>query len=398
MSALSTSQDPSPLAFLGLAFAFLVVMLGTTLPTPLYPIYQAEYGFSQLVITLIFAVYAIGVIGALIATGRWSDQLGRRPMLLAGMAFAGLSDVIFLAGDSLGMLLVGRVISGISAGIFTGTATVAVIELAPHAYKARATLAATAVNMGGLGLGPLVAGILVTWLPAPLELSYGLHLVMLAVAVWLVWRAPETVSRAAKPDLRVQRLSLPREVRGVFLPAALVGFAGFAVLGFFNSMAPAFMQEVLGERNLAVIGLVVCLVFIASTLGQSLQSRLAPQWRLPMGCVCLLVGVSLIGTGIATHWMTAFFCGALIAGAGQGIGFRSGLGAVAAACPADQRGAVTSTFFVVAYVALSIPVVGIGFATHFVGLVSAGSGFAGLAVLLCAVALILVMRMPRASS
>jgi len=287
------------------------------------------------------------------------------------------------------------VISGISAGIFTGTATVAVIELAPHALKPRATLAATAVNMGGLGLGPLVAGILVTWLPAPLELSYALHLAMLGVAVWLVWRAPETVTRVASPDLRIQRLSLPPEVRGVFVPAALVGFAGFAVLGFFNSMAPAFMQEVLGEKNLAVIGLVVCLVFFASTMGQSLQSRVAPRRRLPLGCVCLLMGALMIGTGILTQLMAAFFCGALLAGTGQGIGFRAGLGAVAAACPADQRGAVTSTFFVVAYVALSIPVVGIGLATHFIGLVPTGAGFAGLAALLCAVALVLVLRMPR---
>ncbi|GAA3911285.1 MFS transporter [Halomonas cibimaris] len=387
-----SSGGPAPLAFLGPAFAFLAVMLGTTLPTPLYPIYQAEYGFSQLVITLIFAVYATGVIAALVVTARWSDQLGRRPLLLAGIAFAALSDAVFLAGDGLAMLMVGRVISGISAGIFTGTATVAVIELAPPAYKARATLAATAVNMGGLGLGPLVAGVLVTWLPAPLSFSYALHLAMLALAAWFVWRAPETVTRAARPNLRVQRLSLPREVRGVFVPAALVGFAGFAVLGFFNSMAPAFMQQVLGEQNLAVIGLVVCLVFIASTVGQTLQGRVAPRRRLPLGCVTLLAGALSIGAGILTASTAAFFCGALLAGTGQGIGFRAGMGAVAAACPQDQRGAVTSTFFVVAYVALSIPVVGIGVATSRLGLVATGTGFAGLAALLCAVALALVLR------
>ncbi|MDN6315303.1 MAG: MFS transporter, partial [Halomonas sp.] len=152
MSASAACQTPSasasPLAFLGPAFAFLVVMLGTTLPTPLYPLYQAEYGFSQLVISVIFAAYALGVIGALIVTARWSDQLGRRPMLFAGMLVAALSDAVFLLGDNLAWLLVGRVISGVSAGIFTGTATVAVIELAPPVWKARATLAATAVNMG----------------------------------------------------------------------------------------------------------------------------------------------------------------------------------------------------------------------------------------------------------
>ncbi|WP_311945291.1 MFS transporter [Halomonas piscis] len=398
MPAPSTSQTASPLAFLGPAFAFLAVMLGTTLPTPLYPLYQAEYGFSQLVITVIFAVYAIGVIGALVVTGRWSDQLGRRPLLLAGMLVAATSDLVFLAGDSLGTLLAGRMISGVSAGIFTGTATVAVIELAPRAWKPTATLVATAVNMGGLGLGPLVAGILVTWLPAPLALSYALHLGLLAIGMLLVWRAPETVARQAAPDLRVQRLSIPPGVRRVFVPAALVGFAGFAVLGFFNSMAPAFMQQVLGEQNLALIGLVVCLVFIASTAGQSLQGRIAPQWRLPLGCLTLLVGALLIGAGLFTASMATFCGGAVLAGSGQGIGFRAGMGAIAAASPADQRGAVTSAFFIVAYVALSIPVVGIGLATSRLGLVATGTGFAGLAALLCALALWLVLRIPRASA
>ncbi|WP_017431153.1 MFS transporter [Vreelandella jeotgali] len=395
MSALSSSQAPSPLVFLGPAFAFLVVMLGTTLPTPLYPIYQAEYGFSQLVITLIFAVYAIGVIGALVVAGRWSDQLGRRPLLLAGMLIAAVSDVVFWLGDSLGWLLLGRMISGASAGIFTGTATVAVIELAPNAWKPRATLAATAVNMGGLGLGPLVAGVLATWLPTPLTLPYALHFILLGVGMALVWRAPETVNRAAKLDLRVQRLHIPPEVRRVFVPAALVGFAGFAVLGFFSSMAPAFMQTVLGEQNLAVIGLVVCLVFFASTAGQSLQGRVPPAWRLPLGCLTLLAGVALIGTGIFTHLMAVFGCGALLAGTGQGLGFRAGMGAIAAASPADQRGSVTSAFFVVAYVALSIPVVGIGLATHWLGLEATGTGFAGLAALLCVVALVKVRRITR---
>lgn len=385
----------SPRAFLGPAFAFLVVMLGTTLPTPLYPLYQAEYGFSQLIITVIFAAYALGVIGALLVTARWSDQLGRRPLLFAGLLVAAASDALFLLGDGLGTLLAGRVVSGISAGIYTGTATVAIIELAPEAWKPRATLAATAVNMGGLGLGPMTAGVFGAYLPAPLALPYGLHLALLAVGVALVWRAPETVARATHPRLGVQRLSLPPEVRQVFLPAVLAGFAGFAVLGFFTAMVPAFMQQVLGQHNLALIGLVAGMVFFASTLGQALQGKIAPSRRLPLGCLMVIAGALLIGTGILREALTTFLGGALLAGVGQGIAFRAGLGAIAAACPSGQRGAVTSTFFVVVYIALSIPVVGIGLAARHLGLAATGAGFAGLVALLCSVALVLVLRNAR---
>ncbi len=196
---------------------------------------------------MIFAAYAVGVMGALIVTGRWSDQLGRRPLLFAGLVAAALSDVLFLVSDNLTLLLVARVVSGISAGIFTGTATVAVIELAPSAWRHSATFVATAVNMGGLGLGPVIAGLLGEYAPWPLQLAYVVHLGLAALAVAAVAYAPETVERPSRPRLRMQRLSVPSEVRGVFLPAAIAGFAGFAVLGFFTATAPAFMKRCWGN-------------------------------------------------------------------------------------------------------------------------------------------------------
>jgi MFS family permease len=107
--------------FAAAAYAFAVTMVGTTLPTPLYPLYQQRYGFSELTITIIFATYAAGVIAALLLAGRLSDETGRRPVLLAGLAFSALSAIAFLLADGLALLLVGRILSGISAGIFTGT-------------------------------------------------------------------------------------------------------------------------------------------------------------------------------------------------------------------------------------------------------------------------------------
>lgn len=248
MQSSTSHTDPrSPstfLVFLGAAFAFSVVMIGTTMPTPLYPIYQDAFGFSQLMITIIFAAYAFGVIAALVITGRWSDQLGRRPLLFAGIVCSIISDLVFWQADGLAMILVGRVLSGLSAGIFTGTATVAVLELAPPHWRERATFFATAANMGGLGLGPMLAGALSQYLPSPLELTYLIHIALALLAFICIWRAPETVTRPTQPKLSLQRLNVPPEVRGVFVPAAIAGFAGFAVCGFFTSIAPAFTHRV----------------------------------------------------------------------------------------------------------------------------------------------------------
>ena len=156
------------LAFWLMAAAFSVATLGTTLPTPLYVIYQEKLRFSTLMITVIFAVYATGVLAALLLFGRASDALGRRRMLLPGLACSALSAAAFLLAQDLPLLFVGRVLSGLSAGIFTGTATATLVEWPARGQAPRATLVATAFNMGGLGLGPLIAGLLAQFAPLPL--------------------------------------------------------------------------------------------------------------------------------------------------------------------------------------------------------------------------------------
>jgi MFS family permease len=179
-------------------YAYLVTMAGTTLPTPLYPIYERRFGFTGLIITVIFATYAIGVIAALLLVGQRSDEVGRRPMLLAGLAFAAASSVIFLVADALGPLLIARFLSGISAGIFTGTATAALVDFAPKHAPARGTLYATAVNNLGLGSGPLLAGLLAQFAPDPLRLSYAVHLGLLLPAAAAVLLMPEPVGAKAR--------------------------------------------------------------------------------------------------------------------------------------------------------------------------------------------------------
>ncbi len=169
-------------AFLLAAYAFAVTMAGTTLPTPLYGLYQAKFGFSELMITVIFATYAAGVITALLLFGRLSDQIGRRRTLLPGLAFSAASAVAFLLAQGLVPLLLGRLLSGLSAGIFTGTATATLLDLAPPEGRARATLVATVVNMGGLGLGPLLSGCLAEWGGSPLHLPFWVDLALLVPA------------------------------------------------------------------------------------------------------------------------------------------------------------------------------------------------------------------------
>lgn len=380
----------SAASFVGVAYAFVVAMMGTTMPTPLYALYEVEFGFSVFVVTLVFAAYAVGVLAALLAFGRWSDSLGRRPMLLAAIGFGLISAVVFVTAGSLTALVIGRVLSGLSAGIFVGTATVTLIELVPDKWRDRAPAIATAANIGGLGLGPLVAGLLAEYLPQPLRLTFFVDIGLLAVAALAVFLAPETVRVAAGARPQMQRLSVPADVRGAFLRASIGGFAGFAVLGLFTAVSPGFIAGVLQIDNHAVTGVVVFAVFAASATAQILLGRADPTSAQRWGCFVLTVGLVVLALSLLLTSLPVLVIAALLCGVGQGVTFSNGMAAIAAGLPPERRAEVTSTFFVVLYVAISLPVIGAGAAANEWGLVTAGLVFSALVAALAAVAFVLL--------
>lgn len=378
--------------------AFAIAMLGTTLPTPLYPLYEKTYHFSELVTTVVFAAYAVGVIAALLLFGHWSDQLGRRPMLQAGLVLSGLSAVTFLLAGALGWLFVGRVLSGLSAGIFTGTATATIVDLAPDSGKSRASLVAAAVNMGGLGAGPLLAGVLAQYAPLPLTLCFLVDLVLVGLAILGVHAVTEPVRRAETVRLRPQKIAVPAEIRGIFTRAAIAGFAGFAVMGLFTALSPAFLGTVLHNTNHAVTGAVVLSVFIASTIGQSLSMAIGERRAFLIGCAGLIVGMILVGVSLPVRSLAMLIGGAVVAGIGQGMSFHAGLAAVTGASPPEKRGEITSSYFVILYVGIAIPVIGEGAAAQVFGLIAAGMVFATLVAILAASVLLLLVRSGRDQS
>ncbi len=383
-------------AFALLAYAFAAIMVGTTLPTPMYALYAERMHFDVLATTVIYATYAGGVLLALLAFGRWSDVIGRRPMLVAGGVSAVASAIAFLMADSVPLLLVGRLLSGLSAGIFTGTATAAVIEAAPPGWRTRAAAVATMVNVGGLGGGPLLAGVLVQYAPQPLHLTFVVHIVMATLAVIAVLLVPETSERVGR--LGVQRLSLPAEVRPIFVIAGIAAFAGFAVTGLFASVAPAFLSDVVGIDNHALAGAVASSIFFASAVTQFGAGRIAPERAVVIGCATLVVGMVILAAALWLSSLTGLILAAIVGGIGQGICFSRGLAAVSEKTPPERRAEVSSTYFVVAYVAISLPVIGEGLAAQHWGLRTAGISFAIAVAVLALVCLAAIVVRERRQS
>jgi len=378
-----TQSATSRLGYPLLACAFTVITLGTTLPTPIYALYAQNMHFAVLTTTVIFSAYAAGLLAGLLVFGRWSDAIGRRPVLIAGAVAAIISAAVFLAAESVPLLFLGRMLSGLSAGIFTGTATAAIVESVPPDKQATAAAGATIANSCGLGLGPVLAGVLVQYVRDPLQLPYIVHIVMAALAIVAIALVPETSSCIG--TIGLQRLSVPAKVRPVFITAATAAFAGFAVTGLFTAVVPSFISNIIGIGNHAVAGAMASSIFAASAAAQLAGQHISPPRALALGCATLTVGMVILTVALQYSSLAGLLLAAVIAGTGQGLSFSRGLAAVAEGTPTERRAEVSSTYFVVAYVAVLLPVIGLGLAAHRWGLKASGVSFA---VIVAALALL----------
>ena len=353
-------------AFWLVAVVFSITMLGTTLPTPLYVIYQAQWHFSAAIVTVTYAVYAAGVLAALLLAGRSSDQAGRKPVLAVALCFSALSTVVFILAPNVGVLIIGRILSGLSAGLMTGTATAMLTELVPASASRRASMVATAANMGGLGLGPLIAGLFAQYAPQPTVLVFEVYLALLAAAGLCVFLVPETVSPRRRPSLRFAGLGIPERGRGEFIAAGTGGFAAFALLGLFSALAPTFLGDVLHQESHVVQGGVVFLLLAVGAATQVALSRFNSR-RVAMGGLGLfLAALALIVAALSQADMALFLTGTVVGGVAVGAVFLGCLATANRLAPPGQRGQVISAFFVACYIGLTIPVIGVGVATLFI--------------------------------
>lgn len=347
------------LPLLGVIFAAL--MLGGTLPIPLYTLWAPKLGFGPLTTTLIFAAYTVGTIVALLTLARLSDEAGRRPMLLAAIASIAISTGLFLVADSVVVLLVARFLSGAAAGVVTATATAGLTDLDDRAGSTRSVRAATLANMGGLGLGPIVAGVLAQSAADPTRTVFWVYLVLLVPAVAAVWSLPETVSQPRPPRLTLRRPLLPPHgSRGRFVQAAALMFVAFSILGLFSSLVPAFLGNVLHEHNLAIVGLIVASAFL---IGATTQLALGPdraRKALPVAPAILIAGLAGIEAGLWASSLGLFLAGTAVSGVAIGVAFKGGITVTHDIAEPQHRAGLTATLFLAAYTGLTIPTVTVG--------------------------------------
>jgi Sugar (and other) transporter len=359
-------QRPA-LGFWAVAFAFLVVMMFATLPSPLYGLYRTRDHLSAFMITVVFAIFAAGTIITLLRERAIAARFGRRGAMLGGVATMMVAAGVLAAWKALPGLLIGRLLTGVAIGMAAGVAIPYLIELRlradPSASPVGARNLGTAVNVGALGLGPLVAGCLAQWAPQPLTLSYIVMIVLGAVALLGVTAAPETGTPAPRAAVQSRPAGPARRV-GLPVPAAGGTIAAFAASGLFAGLSGLILATTLHQTSHALSGATLFLVFTAGVVSQLSTNTLPASRVLALGTVSMIAGLVLIVVAVrlSAPSLALFLIGGALIGAGAGAIYKGTTGIVLEATAPEDRVAMTSALVIAVFVGLSVPVIGAGVA------------------------------------
>lgn len=343
-----------------------VLYLGTTVLTPLYPIYKNVFGISSLTITVVYAVYVVGNLTVLFLFGRLSDQLGRRITTLMAFGLTIVSALVFWFAQGAPSLLVGRAINGFAVGLGAGALTAWIAELEPAKNRARAAVVASAGNLGGLAVGGILSGLLATYVVAPLQTVFGVYVAALLVVGFLLTRVGETVQNTvhtvAKLDLH-PRIGVAADIRLAFVSPACMAFAAFALGGFFAALIPGLITQGLHISNVAIVGGVVTLYFAVAGLTAASTGKLTSWTAMFSGATLVFPGVALLACAELFRSLILLIVAAVIGGAAMALSYRGSLQVVNEIAPQDKRAEVVSAYLLMCYLGNSVPVLGVGLLT-----------------------------------
>ena len=340
--------------------AFTTLMAFATVPTPLWPLYQVRDHFGPTSVTIAFAAMVAGTAVTFPTLGHLSDHKGRRRVVLPALLLGIVAAVVMVVWPSLPGLVAGRFLTGVGVGLMASTATAYIADLHRTAHPDRpgsagAGLISTAANLGGLALGPLLAGALAAWFPAPLVTPYVAVAVVMAVAGALVLLTPETVTRNRITETRPIRFALRSGHRAAFGAASVVGFFAFALMGLFSSLGAIIVRGELDIASPFVAGLAPFTAFAASAVAQLALGRLTLSKQLVIGTVLFPVGLALTALSLYRPSLWLVLVAAGMAGAGAGLLFKGSVTQSALAAVPASRAGVLAVFFVIAYLGMGLP-------------------------------------------
>lgn len=343
--------------------AQVLLLAASNFATPLFPIYERQYGFGSATVTLLFSVYVAALIPAMLTLGRITDRVGRRPALVAGVAITAISSLAFAGARNVGWLFAGEIIYGVAAGLVMSASAVTIRELHPRQHAGSGALAAMVAAAAGLTLGPLVSGVLASLTPWPTVAPFVLDIVLAAALALALLRIPETRPDVPAPATKPPVLHVPPAIRRPWVAAALASATAWMLMGWILGLSPSFLHEQLGVHvtQPVVAGLFAAVVVATNGATQLVLRRhhgKVPALRL--GIALLVLGLTVFAVSPHAGGLLVAVLGGMIAGIGGGLVQPSTMATIQGIAPDHARGGVTSAFLSASYLAMSLPVVAAG--------------------------------------
>ena len=387
---------PGRLRFAGLGYALAVLLTGTNLATPLYATYEHVFRLSPLDVTLLVAVYAAAVVVALLICGPLSDTAGYRPVLVAGLAAAACGSALLAAATGPGWLFAGRAVQGLAVGTCSGALTAGLVLTEPHGRRARASFLAATATTAACGFGPVLAGALAQYAPAPRTLSYLVEIGLLVPAAGAAALLPGSLGRTGQ-RWRPRWPSLPAPVRAAFLGPAVVSLLAWAVAYVVLALVPSYAAAALGGSSLLVNGAAAGSLLLVAALAQAACRSWDPARAQQAGLLGLTAGLlGLIAAGLAGS-VALLFAAMAVAGAGQGLAFMGGIRRINEIAPAAARAGTVAMFYVVTYAGSGLVTVGVGLLATLLGLTASVRWFGAVLAAACLLMLVALRSVPALS-
>jgi predicted MFS family arabinose efflux permease len=380
--AAATRRRASPaLAFAGVTLSFLGLFLAAGAPSPLFRLEQQEWGFPVWLLTIAFAIYAVALLAALLVAGSLSDYIGRRPVLIGALGVEAAAMLIFLFAPNIGWVIAARTVQGIATGVGVSAFTAAAAEYAPAKHKKLGVLAGSVAPAAGLGLGALIAGLVVQFTAAPSPVIFTFLAVLFVLGMIVVIASPETVARRAGA-LRslAPRVSVPQLARSEFFASIPVHIATWMLGGLYLGLVPSILPGVFDTGSGLVTGLAILALSGTGALVGFLSGFAPARSAVILGGSLTITGTALTLFSIITGLLPVFFAGSIIAGAGFGASFSGALRIIAPLAQAHQHAELFAAIYVVSYLSFSLPVVIAGLLVSTAGLRSTAIVYGGVVI------------------
>jgi predicted MFS family arabinose efflux permease len=376
-------------AFTGTALAFVAVALAVGAPSPLFVLYQQEWGFQPWLLTVAFAIYAVTLLITLLIAGSLSDHVGRRPVLIGALALQVVAMLVFLFAPDIGWIVGARSVQGVATGAAMSTFTAALVELAPEKHKKLGATIGSTAPVGGIAIGAFLTGLAVQFAPQPTTLVFVALAVLFAASILVIVASPETVVRrpGAVRSL-IPRLLIPVAARREFVGAIPLFMATWMLAGLFIGLSPSILHGIFHLDSGLLNGAIVAVPPAVGAVAGLLLTRAVARTTVVWSMAAIVVGVAVAAVGIGAAILPLLFVGATVAGGGFGAGFSAMLRILAPLAPNDQRAELFAGIFLVSYLAYGLPALIAGELIGVIGLLPTALGYSAAIAIASVVALI----------